>query len=75
MLPEMRIISKTASNKSYLGFNFIQKSQWVHMSSPPRVGLGGILDCQFQYTIIFQRWQSLQLPSSTSVKDRHICAH
>ncbi len=49
------------SNKTCSELNFLQKSQWAHMSTP-RVELGSSL--QFQYIIIFQTWQFFEPPSS-----------
>ncbi len=46
------------------GFNFIQKSQCGYMSISNIAELGGFKDCQFQYIIIFQSWQSLKPPAS-----------
>ncbi len=36
---KITIISKNCSNKSCSELNFVQKSQWAHMSPPPEVEL------------------------------------
>ncbi len=41
-LPKIRIASKTASSKSCLKLNFVQKSQRTHMSISPQSGAWGI---------------------------------
>ncbi len=63
MLREIRVISKTASNKSCSGFNFVQ-----YVYPLPGVELKGCKDCQFQYVIIFRSCQFLE-PPSTPVGD------
>ncbi len=38
MLRKIPVISKNASNKNYSELNFIQKTQWTHISFGPRSG-------------------------------------
>ncbi len=40
-LPKIHIITKSCSNNSCSGLNFVQKSQWMHMSISPRSGARG----------------------------------
>ncbi len=38
MLQKILIISKNASNNNYSELNFLQKTQWMHMSISPKSG-------------------------------------
>ncbi len=40
MLPKIQILWKNALNKSSLEINFLQKTNWAHMSISPGVELG-----------------------------------
>ncbi len=62
-LPKLRIITKIASNKTCPELNFLQKSQWVHMSTSPRSEPGGFVTITLYHNL--SNMAIFQAPSST----------
>ncbi len=60
-LPKLPIILKKCSNKSYLEWNFIRRSQWTPMSIFCRSRVGGLQRLiRLKYFIIL-KWESARL--------------
>ncbi len=70
-LPRIRITSRKASNKNCLELNFVQKSQWDHMSVSHRGGTRGFsifVHYKISNVLIFG------VPNSTRGGGRHMCS-
>ncbi len=67
------VISKTASNKSYWELNFLQKTQWAHVSISPRSGARGLqrLSC-FKYNNVLKRKSGFALGFNAAENTSHI---
>ncbi len=53
MLRKLPIISNNASNKSCWKLNFLEKTQWAHMSMSPRSGTRGSTDWHVSNIIMY----------------------
>ncbi len=51
-------ISKNASNGNCAELNFLQKTQWTHISISPRTGARASKDCHFLNIINVLEWES-----------------
>ncbi len=57
-IAKKRIISKNASHKSCSELNFLQKTQWTHISIFPRSGARGAKHLPFLKYIDVLEWKS-----------------
>ncbi len=59
MLPKLPIIPEICSNKSRWELNFVQKSQWAHMSISPKSGASWLERLPFLKYYNVLKWESV----------------